>query len=65
LDIKYVFLHGDLEKEVYMEQPPGFVAQWESSLVCRLCLFLWSQPISMCLLWNIQPHCSNFWNVVR
>ena len=31
------FFHGDLEEEVYMEQPPGFVAQGESrSLVCRL-----------------------------
>ncbi|RVW87785.1 Retrovirus-related Pol polyprotein from transposon RE2 [Vitis vinifera] len=36
LDIKNVFLHGDLAKEVYMEQLPGFVAQGESGLVCRL-----------------------------
>ncbi|RVW76712.1 Retrovirus-related Pol polyprotein from transposon RE2 [Vitis vinifera] len=36
LDIKNVFLHGDLVEEVYMEQPPGFVAQGESGLVCRL-----------------------------
>ena len=36
LDIKNVFLHGDLAKEVYLEQSPGFVAQGESGLVCRL-----------------------------
>ena len=36
LDIKNVFLHGDLIEEAYMEQPPGFIAQGESSLVCKL-----------------------------
>ena len=41
LDIENAFLHGDLAEEVYMEQPPRFVAQREFGLVCRLCRSLY------------------------
>jgi len=36
LDIKNAFLHGDLDEDIYMEQPPGFVAQGEYGHVCKL-----------------------------
>jgi hypothetical protein len=35
MDVKSTFLHEDLQEEIYMEQPPGYV-QNASSLVCRL-----------------------------
>ena len=35
LDIKNASLYGDLQEEVYMKQPPSYVAQRETK-VCRL-----------------------------
>ena len=35
LDVKNAFLYGDLAKQVYMEQLPGYIAQGENS-VCLL-----------------------------
>ena len=36
LDVKTTFLHGDLEKIIYMSQPEGFINVRKEHLVCRL-----------------------------
>jgi hypothetical protein len=35
MDVKIAFLNGDLEKEIYTEQPEGFTQEGEH-LVCKL-----------------------------
>ncbi|KAE8678427.1 Detected protein of confused Function [Hibiscus syriacus] len=36
LDVKTVFLHGNIEEEIYMLQPEGFEEKEKKNLVCRL-----------------------------
>lgn len=36
LDVKTTFLHGDLDEEIYMEQPEGFQVKGKENLVCCL-----------------------------
>ena len=36
LYVKTTFLHGDLDEEIYMEQPEGFVQHQKGRLVCKL-----------------------------
>ena len=36
MDVKTAFLNGELDEEIYMEQPIGFIKENEKEKVCRL-----------------------------
>ena len=36
MDIKTAFLHGDLDKDIYMQQQEEFVVQGKEHMVCKL-----------------------------
>lgn len=62
LNIKNAFLHGDIHEHVYMEQPPGFVAQVKSKRVCLLKQNLYNlRQNPSCLVWQVQSGGSRIW----
>jgi len=36
MDVKTVFLNGNLEENVYMDQPVGFIEEGKEYIVCKL-----------------------------
>ena len=36
LDVKNAFLHGDLDEEIFIEQPEGFKVKGKENMICKL-----------------------------
>lgn len=47
MDVKVAFLHGFLQEEVYVEQPPGFEVHDRKTHVCRLMKILYALKQSL------------------
>ena len=61
MDVKAAFLNGDLEEEIYMDQPKGFVEPGQESKVCKLTKSLygskqalkqWHEKFDSCMIEN-------------
>jgi Reverse transcriptase (RNA-dependent DNA polymerase) len=55
MDVKSVFLNGMLNKEIYMEQPQGFIATRQETKVCHLKKAIYRLKQASCA-WNLQFH---------
>ena len=55
MDVKSAFLNGLLDKEIYMEQPQGFVTPGSETKVCRLLKVIYGLKQAFCA-WNLQFH---------
>ena len=51
MDVVTAFLAGDLEEEIYMEQPEGFEVETDEDLVCLLRKSLYGLKQASCI-WN-------------
>ena len=58
MDVKPMFLHGDMDEEIYMRQPKGFTIKGKKKMVCKLkkslygltqSLSLWYQRFDICI----------------
>ena len=55
LDVKMAFLFGELDEEIYMEQPEGFIKKGQEKKVCRLLKAIYGLK-QAALQWNKALH---------
>jgi hypothetical protein len=55
MDVKSAFLNGELEEEIYMEQPQGFIIAGQEAKVCRLLKAIYGLKQAS-HAWNLQFH---------
>ena len=55
LDVKTAYLFGELDEEIYMDQPEGFIVKGQEKKVCRLKKSIYGLKQSA-LQWNKQLH---------
>ena len=55
LDVKTAFLFGELDKEIYMEQPKGFIVKDQERKVCQLRKVIYGLKQAT-LQWNKHLH---------
>lgn len=57
MDVKCAFLNGDLEEEVYIEQPKGFILGNDKNPICKLKKALYGLKSSSCMVlssWHVS-----------
>ena len=55
MDVKTTFLNGDLEEEVYMKQPEGFITNRNDHIVCKLKKSIYGLKQASCQ-WYLKFH---------
>ena len=47
LDVKTAYLFGELDEEIYMDQPEGFIVKGQEKKVCQLkkSIYVWTEAV--------------------
>jgi histone deacetylase 1/2 len=56
LDVQNAFLHGDLEEDVYMRQPPGYEDKSVPHYICKLDKAVYGFKLALCAWYSRLGH---------